>query len=83
MLQVTLRTVDGLSDVLSVLVEGLLQSDVRHVDEVGLYEDCSVYVRLFGALFKCNAELKRYLIHKDSACGEVLKEVWAGRAREA
>ena len=82
MLQVTLRTVDGLSDVLSVLVEGLLQSDVRHVDEVGLYEDCSVYVRLFGALFKCNAELKRYLIHKDSACGEVLKEVLAGRARE-
>ncbi|KAK8810971.1 hypothetical protein WA556_004113, partial [Blastocystis sp. ATCC 50177/Nand II] len=75
-LQVTLRTVDGLSDVLSVLVEGLLQSDVRHVDEVGLYEDCSVYVRLFGALFKCNAELKRYLIHKDSACGEVLKEAF-------
>ena len=74
----TLRTVDELSDVLSVLVEGLLQSDVRHVDEVGLYEDCSVYV-----LFKCNAELKRYLIHKDSACGEVLKEVAARCAREA
>ena len=71
----TLRTVDELSDVLSVLVEGLLQSDVRHVDEVGLYEDC--------ALFKCNAELKRYLIHMDSACGEVLKEVAARCAREA
>lgn len=79
----TLRTRDGLSDVLSVLVEGLLQSDVRHIDEVGIYEGCSVYVRLFGALFKCNAELKQYLINKNSACGELLKEVPVRGAREA
>ena len=75
MLQITLKTVDGLSDVLSFLVEGVLHSDARHIDEGGLYEDCSVYVRLFSALFKCSTELKMYLINKSSECGEVLKEV--------
>ena len=82
-LQVTLKTVDGLSDILSFLVDGVLHSDARHIDEVGLYEGCSVFVRLFNALFKCNTELKMYLIDKDSECGEVLKEVRVASVCEA
>ena len=75
LLHIDVLSLDGCQDLISILLEGYLETNVDGVASVGLYKSSSVYVRLFGMLFDGDEELRRYLLHPESGCGDVLKEV--------
>ena len=75
LLHIDVLSLDGCQDLISVLLEGYLETNVESVAAVGLYKSSSVYVRLFRMLFDGDEELRRYLLHPESGCGDVLKEV--------
>ena len=75
LLHIDVLSLDGCQDLISILLEGYLDTSVESVATVGLYKSSGVYVRLFGMLFDGDEELRRYLLHPESGCGDVLKEV--------
>ena len=75
LLQIDVMDMDGCHDLLSLLTDGFLETNVNSVAEAGLYKSSSVYVRLFSILFDGDPELRHYLISPESGCGEILKAV--------
>ena len=76
LLRVEILDSDGCHDLVSLLLDGFLESELTSVASVGLYKHSSIYVRLFMLLFTGDSELRSYLIHPESGCGDILKSAF-------
>ena len=76
LLRVEILDSDGCHDLVSLLLDGFLESELTSVASVGLYKHSSIYVRLFMLLFTGDSNLRSYLIHPESGCGDILKSAF-------
>lgn len=76
LLRVEILDSDGCHDLVSLLLDGFLESELTSVASVGLYEKSSIYVRLFMLLFTGDSNLRSYLINPESGCGDILKSAF-------
>ena len=76
LLRVNILDSNGCHDLVSLLLDGFLESELSSVASVGLYENSSIYVRLFMLLFTGDVGLRTYLIQPESGCGDVLKSAF-------
>ena len=76
LLRVEILDSDGCHDLVSLLLDGFLESELTSVASAGLYKHSSIYVRLFMLLFTGDSSLRSYLIHPESGCGDILKSAF-------
>lgn len=76
LLRVEILDSDGCHDLVSLLLDGFLESELTSVASAGLYKHSSIYVRLFMLLFTGDSNLRSYLIHPESGCGDILKSAF-------